>query len=178
MRVMLGPIDPRRRLEDLLHFTDERNLPRIRECGGLWSTAQLRQAEIEFFPSGDDASLALDTRSGMDAYVHLCFRGGHPMAHRVVERNPGMTLKYLRIDRSIVYEPGVMFVPGVGYAHGVTPVPVEDACAQGLIDFAVLYTWMDWNDSAIQERRKAAELCEILVPEQVALAFIKNMPNG
>jgi hypothetical protein len=33
--------------------------------------------------SGDAAaSLALDTRCGMDQYVHLCWAGGHPMAGR------------------------------------------------------------------------------------------------
>lgn len=162
----------------LLHFTDERNLPKIQESGGLFATATLRQAELEFFPAGDAASLALDTNTGMDAYVHLCFRGRHPMAHRVRERNPGVTLKYLRIDRSILFEPGVLFAPGVGYAHGVQPVPVLDAVAQGLIDFQVLYTFMDWNIPEIWARRQAAELCEVLVPDCVPLAQIQNLSNG
>jgi hypothetical protein len=89
-----------------------------------------------------------------------------------------MTLKYLRIDRSILYEPGVMFVPGVGYAHGVNPVPVAEAAAEGMIDFDVLCKWMDWGDPVIQARRRAAELSEILVPNHVALDKIQNMPNG
>jgi hypothetical protein len=100
------------------------------------------------------------------------------MAHRVVERKPGIRLKSLRIDRSILSEPGVMFVAGVGYAHGVNPIPAADAAAQGLIDFDVLFTWMDWRDAEIQARRRAAELSEILVPEHVALDTITNMPNG
>lgn len=175
---MAAAPDPLARIPFLLHFTDERNLPSIRDSGGLFSTATLRQAQIEFHPGGDAASLALDTGCGMDQYVHLCFRGAHPMAHRVVERNPGIRLKYLRIDRSILYEPGVMFVAGVGYAHGVNPIPAADAAAQGMIDFDVLFTWMDWRDAEIQARRRAAELSEILVPEHVALDKITNMPNG
>jgi len=47
-----------------------------------------------------------------------------------------------------------------------------------MIDFDVLYEWMDWSDPVIQARRKAAELSEILVPEHVALDKIQNMPNG
>ena len=47
-----------------------------------------------------------------------------------------------------------------------------------MIDFDVLYTWMDWRDADIQARRRAAELSEILVPEHVALDKITNMPNG
>jgi ssDNA thymidine ADP-ribosyltransferase DarT-like protein len=175
---MAAAPDPLARIPFLLHFTDQRNLPKIEEFGGLLATATLRQAEIDFFPGGDETSLALDTSSGMDAYVHLCFRGRHPMAHRVCERNPGVTLKYLRIDRSILYEPRVLFAPGVGYAQGVQPVPVQEACAQGMIDFEVLYTFMDWNIPDIWTRRQAAELCEILVPDHVALAVIQNMPNG
>jgi hypothetical protein len=175
---MTGAADPRLRLEDLLHFTDQRNLPKIVDSGGLLPTALLRKAGIQFIPGGDDASLELDGRTRMDRFVHLCFRGAHPMAHRVVERDPTVTLKYLRIDRSVVFEPGVLFVSGVGYAHGVNPIPVAEACARGLVDFDVLYKWMDWRDPAIQERRRAAELCEILVPDRVALSFIKNLPNG
>jgi hypothetical protein len=175
---MAADRDPLARIQNLLHFTDERNLPRIRESGGIWSTARLRQAGVEFFPGGDEASLALDIRSGMDQYVHLCFRGAHPMAYRVVERNPGVKLKYLSIDRTIVYEPGVMFAPGVGYAQGVNPIPVLEASERGMIDFQVLYTWMDWSIPEVQARRQAAELCEILVPEEVVLRFIRNMPNG
>ena len=170
--------DPLARIQTLLHFTDQRNLPRISESGGLWATARLRQAGVEFFPGGDEASLALDTRAGMDQYVHLCFRGAHPMAYRVVERDPGVQLRYLQVDRTIVYEPGVMFVPGVGYAHGVRPIPVAEASTQGMIDFEVLYNWMDWSVPNIQTRRQAAELCEILVPGQVALAYIRNMPDA
>src|SRR6267142_2595209 len=127
---MAAAPDPLARIPFLLQFTDERNLPSIRDARGLFSTAALRAAQIAFIPAGDDASLALDTRTGMDAYVHLCFRGRHPMAYRVRERNPGITLKYLKIDRSILYEPGVLFAPGVGYAHGVQPVPVLCAAAQ------------------------------------------------
>ena len=175
---MVAAPDLLARIPFLLHFTDERNLPKIRDCGGLFATATLRQAEIEFFPGGDAASLALDTNTGMDAYVHLCFRGRHAMAHRVRERNPGVTLKYLRIDRSILFEPDVLFAPGVGYAQGVQPVPVLEAVDQGMIDFQVLYTFMDWSVPEIWARRQAAELCEILVPEQVALDKIQNMPNG
>jgi len=36
----------------------------------------------------------------------------------------------------------------------------------------------NWADPEVQAKRHAAEMCEILIPEYVALPFIKNLPNG
>jgi len=47
-----------------------------------------------------------------------------------------------------------------------------------MIDFQVLYTFMDWSVPEHWQRRQAAELCELLVPEHVAIDTIQNMPNG
>ena len=47
-----------------------------------------------FLAGGDEDSLSLDTRHGMDQFVHLCWATGHPMAGRVAERNPEARLIY------------------------------------------------------------------------------------
>jgi hypothetical protein len=170
--------DPLLRIPHLYHFTDVSNMPNIRELEGLYSTAKLREMGIEFCSGGDADSLSLDIGCGMDQFLHLCFDLRHPMAGRVKERRPDANLFYLKIDRAILYQPGVLFATGVGYASGVNTVPVADAAAQGLIDFQVLYTFMPWGDPQVQQRRRAAELCEVLVPDYVAMKFIRNLPNG
>ena len=175
---MAASPDPLLRIPHLYHFTDVCNLPNIRKMDGLFSTALLRQFEEEFCAGGDDASLALDTRHGMDEYVHLCFDVRHPMAHHVKHRKPDVELIYLRIDRAVLHQPDVKFSTGVGYANNAEVVALAEAVDRKLIDFDVLYSWMDWRDPEIQARRHAAELCEILIPDYVAMTFIKNMPNG
>jgi hypothetical protein len=166
------------RIPQLFHFTDLSNIPSIRECEGLLSTALLREIEKEFCAGGDATSLELDTKHGMDKYVRLCFDLRHPMAHRLKERKPDAELIYLRIDRAVLHQPGVMFSTGVAYAHHAKVVTLAEAVERKLIDFDVLYMRMDWRDPTIQSRRRAAELCEILVPDYVDVKFIKNLPNG
>ena len=100
------------------------------------------------------------------------------MAHRLKERKADANLIYLKIDRAILHQPDVMFSTGVGYANNAEVVPLAEAVERELIDFEVLYTRMDWRVAEIQRRRRSADLCEILIPDYVAITFIKNMPNG
>lgn len=175
---MAAAADPLARIPQLFHFTDVNNIPSIRRLGGILCTAILAQRGEVFCAGGDEASLALDKQCGMDRFVHLCFTGSHPMAYRVQERKPGTVLTYLAIDRAILYQPGVMFSSGVGYANNAEIVSLADAQQRNLIDFHALYDWTDWADPEAQAKRHAAEMCEILVPDYIALPFIKNLPNG
>ena len=87
------------------------------------------------------------------------------------------TMVHLRIDRGILYEQGVQFSAGVSNKSGMEIYSMNDARDKGLIDYDVLYTYMPWNDPEVQVRRQAAEKCEILVPDHVAMKFITNFPN-
>jgi hypothetical protein len=73
MVVMVVTPDPLQRIQHLYHFTDVSNLPKIAARKGLLATARLREAAEVFCSGGDEDSLRLDTRCGMDQYVHLCF---------------------------------------------------------------------------------------------------------
>lgn len=170
--------DPLSRIPHLFHFTDVTNIPSIRRLGGLFSTARLKEMDEAFCAGGDEDSLSLDARCGMDRYVHLCFATGHPMAGRIQQRKADANLMYLRIDRTILYQPGVAFATGVGYANNAETVTLQEAVERELIDFHALYEWTDWRDPQAQANRRAAELCEILIPDHVGLAFIRNLPNG
>ena len=170
--------DPLLRIPHLYHFADMVNMPKIRELDGLYSTAKLREMDQEFCAGGDQDSLALDVRCGMDEYVHLCWAGGHPMAGRIKQRKPDANLIYLKIDRAVLYTPGVKFATGVVYANGTEIIDLAEAVERKLINFHSLYDWTDWRDPEAQAARKAAELCEILVPDYVPMAYIRNFPNG
>jgi hypothetical protein len=175
---MAAAADPLAQIPVLYHFTDKSNIPTIKQLGGLFSTALLKEMGHAFCAGGDEDSLALDIRCGMDRFVHLCFVTGHPMAFRVKERKPDAELIYLQIDRAILYQPDIMFATGVGYANNAETVTLSEAVERNLIDFGALYAWTDWRNPEAQAKRRAAELCEILVPNYVATAFIRNLPNG
>lgn len=102
--------DPLHAIARLYHFTPEANLPNISAHGGIYATARLREMGVEFTPGGNDLSLQLDVEGGMDQYVHLCWDHGHPMAWHVSNR--GIRVKYLEIDRAILYEATTLFCPG------------------------------------------------------------------
>jgi len=172
------PTDPLLRIPHLYHFTDMVNMPKIKELDGLYSTAKMREMGQNFCSGGDQDSLSLDTRIGMDQYIHLCWAGGHPMAGRIKERKDDANLFYLKIDRAVLYTPGVKFATGVVYANGTRVVSLEEAVAENLIDFHYLYDWTDWKDPSEQAKRRAAELSEILIPDFIPMAYIRNFPNG
>jgi hypothetical protein len=175
---MDGTPDPLLRIPYLYHFTRSQNLASIRENEGIYSTVKLKEAGIQFRPGGDEQSLQLDVKSGMDQYVHLCFRLRHPMESFIKARDSEATLVYLEIDRAILYQEGVMFSTGVAYAHGVQTYTIEEARDGNMIDYDVLYRYMRWDDPAVKPRRRAAELCEILVPDYISMQFLRNFPNG
>ena len=175
---MVAAPDPLQRIPHLYHFTDVVNLPNIRRLDGLLSTAKLREMGESFCAGGDDSSLSLDKRHGMDQFVHLCFRERHPMAGRIKERKPETSLVYLEIDRAILHQPGVKFATGIAYAQDVETVMLNEAVERSLIDVQSLYSWTDWKDPEAQRRRRSAELCEILIPDYIPMAFIRNIPHG
>ncbi len=153
-------------------------MEKIERFDGLYSTAKLREMDEDFCSGGDEDSLSLDARCGMDQFVHLCWATGHPMAGRIKERRPDANLYYLKIDRAVLHQPGVRFATGVGYANNAQTMLLQEAVDRNLIDLQVLYTWMNWKDPEVQQRRRVAELCEILIPDYVPMTFIRNFPNG
>lgn len=170
--------DPLLRIPHLFHFTDRGNIPMIKELEGLYSAEKLREMNKAFSPGGDDASLGLDIRHGMDRYVHLCWATRHPMAFRIKERKPEANLHYLVVNRAVLYTSGIKFATGVGYANDVEIVDLAEAVERSLIPLDSLYGWTDWKDPQAQAARAKAELTEILVPDYIPLTYLSNFPNG
>ena len=70
--------DPLLRITLLYHFTDQRNLPLIQHLGGLYAMTELKRRGIQVpAPGGNQWSRDADSMSGMDRYVHLCFRNSN-----------------------------------------------------------------------------------------------------
>lgn len=166
------------RIRWLYHFTDTRNLSLIRQMGGLYSTARLRELQIaKFHPGGNQWSLDADKMFGMDRYVHLCLTRNHPMEHIAKKEGRIERSVFLLVDGDVLQLEGVQYSQGVSNKSGIEICSIQRAVDK--IDYEVLYTWMPWNDSAVLARRQAAEKCEILVPDHVPMKYLeKYFPNG
>ncbi|MCO5064311.1 MAG: DUF4433 domain-containing protein [Rhizobiaceae bacterium] len=159
------------------HFTDRRNLPMIREAGGLYPIAQLEKMGLKVpAPGGNEWSRDADAFKGMGNYVHLCFRNNHPMEHVARQAGHIGDTVFLQIHPSVLQFEGVRFTNDVSNKAGVESVPIDKA--GGMIDYEVLYTWTNWSDADIKLRLKQAEKYELLVPQFIPLALIRNMPDG
>jgi hypothetical protein len=169
--------DPLLAITKLYHFTPEANLANIEKFGGIYATARLREMDIEFGSGGNDLSLKLDAEGGMDQYVHLCWDTGHPMEWYV--KNRGIKVKYLEIDRAILYEETTRFSPGVANANNMPTHSVQEAVDGEMIDYDAINRKIgSFALPGPQARRAKAEKTEILVPDFVPMKFIKNFPNG
>ncbi len=168
------------RIRQLYHFTDVRNLPSIRARGrgGLWSLHKLVEEGVEIAaPGGNQLSHDLDDALGLDRYVHLSLAPRPPMIKVVRDEGRIDVIRVLCIDRTVLDLEGVRYTSAVANRNGVELIPVTEAAETGLIDFEVLYERLEWRDPEVNARRQAAEKCEILVPDAVPLAYIKNMPR-
>ena len=174
----MPPVDPLSLIRLLYHFTDRRNLSSIRELGGLWSTAKLREKGVQnFHPGGNEHSLDADRMFGMDQYVHLCFRSNHPMEHLARQDGRIQATQWLAIEATPVLKlDGVLYCPGVSNKSGMETCTIEEA--RDKIDRVALYEFLDWRIRENYERRLAAEKCEILVRDHLPLEYFeKYLPN-
>lgn len=169
--------DPLSQIRWLYHFTDSRNVSQIRELGGLYSRAKLREMEVEFHPGGNEWSLEADEMFGMDRYVHLCFRTNHPMEFRARQEGRIERTSWVYVEPTVLSLNGVMYSAGVSNKSDMVILPIGQAVE--LIDFEVICTRTDWHDPAIKARLDNAEKCEILVPDHIPLEYFeKYLPNG
>ncbi len=154
------------------HFTDTRNLPSIRQHG-LLSMRELSARGIDPASGGNEWSLDADVRSGMDAYVHLCFFREHPMEWLARQDGRVRESRFLKISPVVLQTPGVLITDGVSNKADVLPQPADHMVSK--LDLEVIYTRTDWKDPRIQLRLRASRLCEILVPGKISVDLIRNL---
>lgn len=158
--------------EPFYHFTDVKNLSSIAKHG-LLSFDQLRQQGIAIpAPGGNDWSHQADERLGLHKYVHLCLRRQHPM--EFIARQDGRIgeTALLRIEPDVLKTDGVLFTPDVSNKSGVKMLTIAEACEA--MDFEVVYDYTPWKDPAVQERLRAANKFELLIPTSVSTQLISG----
>lgn len=161
----------------LYHFTDRRNLPMIRELGGLFPYAELKRRRVPIpAPGGNEWSHDADGMRGLDEYVHLCFRNNHPMERYARAEGRIQDSIFLEVHPEVLEWDGVLFTPDVSNKRGVPQYPMTDAAK--MIDYEVLTRWTDWKDPEIYARLTQAEKCEILVPRFIPSELIRNLSHG
>lgn len=156
------------------HFTDERNLPSIRNSDGLWSMRALQERCITVpAPGGDANSQFSDSRNGMDRYVHLCLFNQNPMEYRARQDGRIGSSRFLEIDRNVLRLEGVRFTSAMANQSGVTPLTLNEAAAQ--LDFAAAYERMDFSNQEQMQRVLAARKYELLIPNHVPIRYIRGL---
>jgi hypothetical protein len=158
------------------HFTDRSNYESIQKHG-LLSLRELERLHIDIpMPSGNDWSHDADRHKGLDAYVHLAFMDDHPMLYGLVQKGRIKGPIWLEIESSVILDTDVLFSDDVSNKSGVEVFDAERAKTE--IDFDVLYTFMNWGDPEISQRRQRALKSEILIPRIVPIDKIIGIKNG
>ncbi len=164
-------------IDAVWHFTDRSNLALIQKHQGLLSLAELRRRGIEVpVTGGNDWSHDADEIKGVHEYVHLAFLDNHPMLFIAKREARIKDAVWLKIDASILLSEGTRFTSDVSNKAGVEILTA--GAARDMIDFEVLFTYMDWRDPEVKTRRMAAEKSEVLVPTIVPIKAILGVKNG
>ncbi len=96
----------------LFHFTDRRNIEKIKERGGLFSFKELYNSNINgIFCGGNDWSHEADQMRGVDDYVHLCFTEHHPLEYLARQDGRIQETCWIYVSRDILLIDGVRFTP-------------------------------------------------------------------
>jgi hypothetical protein len=153
------------KFDGVWHFTDRSNLELIKEHG-LLSIAELERRGIQIpAPGGNEWSHDADKKKCLHEYVHLAFIDEHPMQYRAKEDGRIKNPIWLKIDVSVILMQNALFSADVSNKSGVSLLTAEQAATE--IDFEVLFTYMDWRDPIIQDRRQNAKKSEILIPNMI-----------
>lgn len=164
-------------IDGIWHFTDRANIDLIKQHGGLLSHAELIRRNVAIpAPGGNDLSHDADHCKGLDEYVHLAFVDDHPMLYAAKQDGRIQNPIWLKIKITVLQIPGVLYCANVSNKSGVPTLNAEEAATQ--IDFEVLFTWLDWRDSLVQQRLRAARKSEIIVPNLVPIDYIMGWKNG
>ena len=165
------------KIDGIWHFTDQSNLQSIIDNKGLLSLVEAKSRGINIpSPGGNEWSHTADKLNGVDSYVHLAFLDDHPMLYHA--RNDGRAPNpiWLKISIDILDTPGVYYTNDVSNKSGVCLLSAEEA--RNEIDHEVMFTYMNWKDSEVRQRRNLALKSEILIPRFIPIDMILGKKNG
>lgn len=94
----------------MYHFTDERNIPFIKENGGLYSWELLDELGVIIpTPGGDSLSKRLDLRNNLQDYVRLNFTSNHPMLYAAKKSGRIGKSVLIKVDLDVLYWHDTLF---------------------------------------------------------------------
>lgn len=158
----------------LYHFTDSRNITRIKECGGLFSYRELSNSMLDgIVCGGNDWSHDADNISGVDDYVHLCFTTNHPMEYLARQEGRIRETCWICVHRDVLRIKGVRFTNDVANKAGVTLLTNNEAVNE--LDHEAIFTFIDFGIGNNQQRKQIAEKYEILIPGHIPLQYLVNI---
>jgi hypothetical protein len=174
----------------LYHFTDERNLPLIREHGILPYSELWRRGITPPCPGGDRISNILDAKRGYDRYVHLCLKSEHPMEYSKRKSGHLGLTRFLRVSTDILFYSNVVGCPGVANKTYLKTYPIDQALTK--FDLKILFFQQpDFSDDAyhlykynakkraeilsLRNRYKEATKAEIMIPSRIPQELIFNL---
>jgi hypothetical protein len=147
----------------IYHFTDSRNIPSIKQHGGLYSWYYCEMNGIEIpCPGGGDLSRQLDIYKGLQDYVRLSFNPNPPMLYVATHI---LTRVILVVDPSVIYWETTMF-SDVNATDNLASVG-DDLLSFQKISFDIA-TRNYWNDEMEKKWRQA----EVLVKTHIPLSCI------
>jgi hypothetical protein len=163
-------------IRSIWHFTDESNLISI-EKYGILSLRNIIRQQLEVACYGaDQLSHELDTRKGLDQFVHLSFIKEHPM--QFVKTRDGLIPNpvWLEIDASVLFNDNTIFSNQVANKTGAQLYNIRNLA--DYIDLDVLWGRTDWKNPDIKERRKVAKYGELMIKNQISVNNILGVTHG
>lgn len=161
-------------IRHLYHFTDEENLPLIREHGLLPYAELLRRDIVPPKPGGNEWSRGANSIKGVDRYVHLCLKDQHPMEY--VARRDGHigTTRFLQVSVKVLFFEGAMGCSDVANKSGVVIRPLEAALDE--MDLEILFGGrVDFTNQELRGRYNEAKKSEVLIPVPIPTNMIGNL---
>lgn len=170
---LIGIIEKSQQHRFVYHFSDEANFNSIGGKGLVSKETMRAENWWPDAPGGNELSWSLDTHRGIDPYVSLCFTTNHSMKF-IAERDGRLkSARYLAVSPKVLKIPGTKIAFGIANANDVEILPIEEALES--LDIEVLYTRTNWSDPAVQDRLRAAERLEILIPNAVPRDLIEGI---
>jgi ssDNA thymidine ADP-ribosyltransferase, DarT len=158
----------------LYHFTDEENLPLIREHGLLPYAELLRRGIVPPKPGGNEWSRDADSIKGVDRYVHLCLKDQHPMEYVARQNGHIGTTRFLQVSVEVLSFDGAMGCSDVANKSGVVIRPLE-AALDGM-DLQILFGGrVDFTNKALRDQYNEAKKSEVLIPVPIPTDMIRNL---
>jgi hypothetical protein len=169
---MRGYLLEKFKITSIWHFTDEENLAGIRNAGSILATQYLDERGVNFLPGGNEISLELDKRTGMNKYVHCAFIRNHPLEY-IARNEYGRNTVWLEISTKILDEPGVLYSKQVANAADAERVPADEVIGDNGRSW-VNYLFNTTLQSRYFETFQTICKSDILIPERIPIEYIKG----